>query len=85
MAELTDVTQALLGLRDENDENTEETKQMRKELFALNKNITAFFLDEKRRMEGDGLEASREKSKSKAGGGINFDKLFGDSGIKTAY
>ena len=84
MAELTDVTQALLGLRDENDENTEETRQMRKELFSLNKNITAFFLDEKRRMEGDGLEASREKSKSKAGGGINFDKLFGESGIKTA-
>ena len=68
MAELTDVTQALLGLREENDENTAETKAMRKELFSLNKNISAFFLDQKRRMEGDGLEEDREKSDAKAGG-----------------
>ena len=33
MAELTDVTQALLGLREENDENTAETKQMEKKFF----------------------------------------------------
>ena len=47
MAELTDVTQALLGLREENDENTAETKEMRKEIFSLNKNISSFFLDHK--------------------------------------
>lgn len=84
MAELTDVTQALLGLREENDENTAETKEMRKEIFSLNKNISAFFLDQKRRMEGDGLEEDREKSDAKAGGGLNLDKLLGGSGFRAA-
>ena len=84
MAELADVTQALLGLREENDENTAETKQMRKEIFSLNKNISAFFLDQKRRMEGDGLEEDREKSDAKAGGGVDINKLLGGSGFRAA-
>ena len=84
MAELTDVTQALLGLREENDENTAETKEMRKEIFSLNKNISAFFLDQKRRMEGDGLEEDREKSDAKAGGKLDIDKLLGGSGFRAA-
>ena len=78
MDSLADMTQVLLGLKNENEENTEETIRLRTEFNKFNQNIFQFFKEEKRRREGDGLEAAREASKGKAGGGVGLFDFMND-------